>query len=95
MSEGSATAALLTVILSAPASRSRPASSTEAMPPADGEGDVDACGDARHQSGEGAATFGRGADVEVDQLVGTFGGVAGAQLHRIAHTAQVGEIDAL
>ena len=63
--------------------------------PADGEGDVDACGDARHQSGEGAATFGRGADVEVDQLVGTFGGVAGAQLHRIAHTAQVGEIDAL
>jgi len=33
MSEGSATAALLTVILSAPASRSRPASSTEAMPP--------------------------------------------------------------
>ena len=40
-------------------------------------------------------TFGRGADVEVDQLVGTFGGVAGAQLHRIAHTAQVGEIDAL
>ena len=63
--------------------------------PADGEGDVDACGDARHQSGEGAATFGRGADVEVDQLVGTFVAITQGEILDRAHVDVVAEAHAL
>ena len=61
----------------------------------DGERDVDARGDARDQLREGAASLLRGADVEVDQFVGPFGGVFRTQLHGIADLAQSHEVDAL
>ena len=62
---------------------------------ADGEGDVDACGDARNQIGEGAAPLLRGADVEVDQFVGPFGGVLGPEFHGVADAAQILEVNPL
>ena len=49
----------------------------------------------RDQLREGAASLLRGADVEVDQFVGPFGGVFRPQLHRVADVAQPDEVDAL
>ena len=57
--------------------------------------DVDPRGDARYQSREGAASLLRGADVEIHQFVGPFGGVFRPQLHRVADVAQPDEVDAL
>ena len=93
ISAGSRTAALLTVTLSAPASSSRPASATDAS--AHGERDVDAFGDSGDQLREGLPPLFRGADVEVYQFVGPFGGVFRPQLHRVADVAQPDEVDAL
>ena len=59
----------------------------------DGERDVDARGDARDQFGEGPAALLRGADVEVDQFVGPFGGVFRAEFHGVADLFQLHEVD--
>ena len=61
----------------------------------DGEGDVDACGDARNQLGEGPAALLRGADVEVDQFVGPLGGVFRAEFHGVADLFEPHEVDPL
>lgn len=95
MSSGLRTAALLTVTLSAPAASSRPASSTDAMPPPDGERNIDALGDAGDQLGECAPAFLRRADVEVDQLVGSLFGVASPQFDRVTHVLQTEKVDPL
>ena len=60
---------------------------------AHGERNVDARRDARYQPGEGAAPLLRGADVEIHQLVGPFGGVFRAEFHRVADVFQLREVD--
>jgi len=62
---------------------------------AHGERDVDAFGDSGDQLREGLPPLFRGADVEVYQFVGPFGGVFRPQLHRVADVAQPDEVDAL
>ena len=52
-------------------------------------------GDSGDQLREGLPPLFRGADVEVYQFVGPFGGVFRPQLHRVADVAQPDEVDAL
>ena len=94
-SGGSATAAELTVTLSAPASSSVRASATRADPAADGEGDVHGVGDAGGQLGRGLPPVGGRRDVEEHQFVGPFVAIAAGQLDRIAGVAEVLEVRSL
>ena len=63
-------------------------------PSAYGERDVDIPCDAGHQFCESLASLECGADVEVDQFVGSLFGIAAPEGDRIAHFAQFEEIDA-
>ena len=60
-----------------------------------GEGDIDLPGYFAHQRQKRSALFIRGRDVEKNELIGTLGGVAGRQGHRVAGVAQALEADAL
>ena len=82
ISAGLATAALLRVILSAPASSSLEASSTDEMPPPTVNGMSMRAAMRATSSVKVPRSLLRGADVEVDQFVGPFGGVFRTQLHR-------------
>ena len=59
------------------------------------EGDEDLLGGAGHDVDDGVAGVGAGGDVEEDELVGTFGVVAGRQLDGVAGVAQTDEVHAL
>ena len=78
--------------LSAPASMTRAASSTDRMPPPTASGNEHARGDGRHGAREGEPVLDRGGDVEHDQLVDAFGVVAGGELGRVAGVAEPLEV---
>ena len=87
-SSGRATAAELTLTLSAPRRSSRRASSSVRTPPPDCERDEDLFRRARDDVQHRRAAFGRGGYVVKDDLVGPFGVVTGGQLDRVAGVAE-------
>ena len=92
---GAATAAVLTLTLSAPARSSRRASSTVRMPPPTVNGMNTSSAVRPTTSTIVSRPSRRRGDVEEDQLVGALGVVAGGQLDRVAGVAQVDEVHAL
>ena len=94
-SSGRATAAELTDTLSAPASSTAWASSTERTPPPIVNGMNTSSAQRRASSADRLALLVRRGDVEEDDLVGALVLVAHGQLDRVAGVAQVHELDAL
>ena len=80
--------------LSAPASITARASSSDRMPPPTASGMNSCLRDVADRVEQGAAAFERRRDVEHDQLVDAFGVVARGQLAGIAGVAQAREVDA-
>ena len=94
-SSGRATAAELTETLSAPASSTAWASSTERTPPPMVKGMKTSSAQRRASCGHGLALLVRGRYVEEDDLVGSLLLVAHGQLDRVPGVAQVHELHAL
>ena len=92
---GSATAAVLSETLSAPARRTSRISSTVRTPPPDGQRDERPARGPLDDVEQRAAALGRRGDVEEDELVGAFGGIALGELGRIALVDEVDEAGAL
>ena len=95
MSVGSATAAVLSETLSAPARRTSRISATRPHAAADGQRDERPPGRPLDDVEQRAAALGRGGDVEEDELVGALRGVALGELGRIALVDEVDEAGAL
>jgi hypothetical protein len=91
---GSATAAVLTLTLSAPAASSMRASSTLRTPPPIVNG-MESCGAALDDVDHDVARVARRRDVEEHELVGAGEVVAARELDRIARVAEPDEVDAL
>ena len=94
-SAGSATAAVLSETLSAPARSTSRISSTRAHAATDRQRDERAARGPLDDVEERAAPFRRRGDVEEHELVGAFAGVALGELRRIALVDEVDEADAL
>ena len=86
---------MFTDTLSAPASSTAWASSTERMPPPIVNGMNTSSAQRRASCGDGLAPLVGGGDVEEDDLVGALVLVARRQLDRVAGVADVHELDAL
>ena len=95
ISSGRATAAELTLTLSAPTRSRRRASSRVRTPPPTVKGMKTCSARAGDHVEHGGAAVGRRGDVVEHQLVGALRVVAGGQLHGVAGVAQVQEVDAL
>ena len=94
-SVGSATAAVFSETLSAPARRTSRISLDAAHAAADRERDERPPGGPLDDVEQRPAALGRGGDVEEDELVGALGGVALGELGRIALVDEVDEAGAL
>ena len=95
ISSGRASAAELTLTLSAPGVENRLRVLDRADPAADRERDEDVVGGAPRERGDRVAALVRRGDVEEDELVGALGVVALGELHRVARVADVDEVRAL
>ena len=95
MSSGEATAALLTLTLSAPDPEQAPGVFEASHPAADGQRNEHLLGGASDDIDHGVPAVRRGGDVVENQLVGPFAVVAGGQLNRVAGIAEVLELHPL
>ena len=59
-----------------------------------GERDIDGLRDPGNQFREGLPAFQRCADVQVNEFIGPFQGIAAAEFHGVAHVLQAEEVDA-